>query len=360
MDLQQLDGHMDELGALADGNVNMPSAKDSVSSIETLTRDCLADQLAGITSRLFAPERGIPGLLKRSIKDGNDSRNSKELRELREQARPAQPSRTPAASRTPRRLSRVARAALPLPGSAHRGAHREAQPAGADCRCAHTRARSAPPARSSRTATLPRAEYAVQIIEVCVFVFQREKHNQVREYSFHPLTLALALKEHVPDKPALDLLLFPAADAGGSRRGRNIVSVYWNAMCGDAMGKPSPGVLGSCMRLLGKLARHFPVEARRCCHPPATMIASSKRRCRDDIFWRARAGEQRARLPQRQPGAALPQVRGDAARRDVRGGQPQDARAGRRSRGARAARSYDLVLLGVLIIVRGCRRWAGC
>ena len=101
MNLQQLDGHLDDLGLLADGNVNAPSAKDSSSSIEDITKNCVADQLAGITSRLFAPDRGIPDLLKRSLASSNDNRNKKEVQGLREEARRPPPALHTAISPAP-------------------------------------------------------------------------------------------------------------------------------------------------------------------------------------------------------------------------------------------------------------------
>ena len=216
--LEEVNGWLDDLWCLATGLLDGAGAKDTINSIENALPFYVEDQLAGLASQLLSPasDRSLPAILRRSLQD--QSANHQIQRELRAE------------------ILRFFEVFLE---------------------------------ESILNRNVPTlvAEYAAPIVEVCMDLFAgRETNNQIKELSVHPLLLCLGLKEHLPDPRSLSRLLFPPEDEhdrhGGGGKRRSVVDIYWGGFgLSRATSKTTPNVNGACLKLLGRAAFLFPVEA---------------------------------------------------------------------------------------------------
>ena len=210
--------HLEELWALLEApsvpEAGTPSihisANDSCISIENTCKNALDDELAGAVSRLFNRASGLPKLLERSIDATVTKHNEGLMRGLRVEALRLIENLL---------LEMRARERLGLVG-----------------------------------------EYVCDVVQACVRIFRSVQDSKVRAEAIVTLIAAIELRDLVPNLAELKKTLFPP-DPDPVRR-PNAPQAFWNFLATNSKSKTgsSETVRGGCMRVLGALAIHFPVE----------------------------------------------------------------------------------------------------
>lgn len=209
---------LEELDGYVRAGMAHPNVKETVNSMEMIVHSCLDEQLAGISSLCFpsgaaegSVQDGVPGVLRRSV-EATEQVN-KLLADLRSE------------------LLRFLEIFMQE----------------------HVLERSRP---------ADAAAHGLPVARACCYVFRRDSSAKVKELCFHPLTYCLDLKELCPDKHELSEFVF--GEVGHNRVNEpSLVDVVWKEHC-KAPSKSTPTVRGGCLKLLGQIARCFPVEASNC------------------------------------------------------------------------------------------------
>jgi hypothetical protein len=211
---------LEELDGYVRAGKAHPNVKETVNSMEKIVHSCLDEQLAGISSLCFptgagegSVQDGVPGVLHRSLSQ------SEQVNQLHVDLRSE--------------LLRFLEIFLQD----------------------HVLERSRP---------ADAAAHALPVARACYFVFRRDSSAKVRELCFHPLTYCCDLKELCPDRHELSEFVF--GEMGHDPvRNPSLTDAFWNEHS-KPPSKSTPPVRGGCLKLLGQVARCFPVEASNCTH----------------------------------------------------------------------------------------------
>lgn len=100
--------------------------------------------------------------------------------------------------------------------------------------------------------------HILAIFDACTLTFRKERSNKVRELCFHPLVYCLDLRDKCPERHALADRIF-GSSMRDKIRNPALVDQLWNHLSSSPSAS-TPTLRGGCFKLLGTVARRFPVE----------------------------------------------------------------------------------------------------